>query len=434
LNTGTLINSPVYNSDFGGNFIFNGSNTYINVSSSPSTDLKNTATLTAWVRSTTNNTFKWILQYGRHNPATDRAIVIWNDNRAAMYTYGSGSGTTDNAYSSTIITDGKWHHIVGVVETTGTKIYVDGQLEGTSTPSLSTSYVPADVKIGINESGLTYPFAGNLGAVSMYNRALPLEEIQKIYNEESARYNRTPVKDLLTLGSTPRRAATSPAALRAAGITTDGSYWIQPLGQEPYLTYVRFNYLDGSDWMLLLKVNNTNDMPSGSAFWTNARLKNHLDMNLTSTEWSKYGIWNTYRFNRIAMDMGGRVFPIMIFNTGRTMYNFINGNSPGTPFAGFPANSTDPQISTTASTSYDAFPMKAGSNVSLQTGNERFVQKYGINCWANNASNSTTDIRGLQSLGRAGAWVGCPLDEGAHLFNNESNSGADSGIGFLHRQ
>jgi hypothetical protein len=181
--------------------------------------------------------------------------------------------------------------------------------------------------------------------------------------------------------------------------------------------------------MLLLKVHNSNDMTSGNGFWTNSTLNNANDMNLTSGSWSKYGIWNTYTFTRIAMEMGaGRVYPIMIFNTGRTMFNFINGNSPGAGFAGYPANSTDPSMG--SNVSYDSFPMKTGSNIGLQTGNERVRQMWGINSWANNSTNGNPDCRGFSSIGRAGAWVGCPTDEGGHTFNNSSNSGADSGFGF----
>ncbi len=31
--------------------------------------------------------------------------------------------------------------------------------------------------------------------------------------------------------------------------------------------------------------------------------------------------------------------------------------------------------------------------------------------------------------GRSGAWIGCPLDEGGHVFNAASSPGADSGFG-----
>jgi len=229
-------------------------------------------------------------------------------------------------------------------------------------------------------------------------------------------------------GSTSARAATSPAALRSLGITSNGGYWIRPPGQTAFLTFIRFNYLDGSDWMCLLKVHNTGDMPSGSAFWTNGTLNNENDMNLTSGSWSKYGIWNTYTFTRIAMEMGaGRVFPIMIYNTGRTMFNFINGNSPGAGFAGFAADSTDPSMG--SNVAYNNFPMKAGSNIGFQSGTETLRQMWGINSWGNNAANGNPDCRGLASVGRAGAWVGCPIDEGGHAFNNATNSGADSGLG-----
>jgi len=230
-------------------------------------------------------------------------------------------------------------------------------------------------------------------------------------------------------GTTAARAAESPAALRAVGITTNGGYWIRPPGQTAFQTFVRFNYLDGGDWMCLLKVHNTGDIPAGSAFWTNNTLRNETDVNLTSGSWSKYGIWNTVTFTRLAMEMGaGRVYPIMIFNTGRTMFNFINGNSPGAGFAGFPANSTDPAMG--SNVRYDSFPMRQGSNVGVQTNSEPIRQMWGINSWANTASNSNPDCRSLSSIGRAGAWVGCPTDEGGHGFNATSNGGADSGFGF----
>jgi hypothetical protein len=151
-------------------------------------------------------------------------------------------------------------------------------------------------------------------------------------------------------------------------------------------------------------------------------------MDLGSGIWAKYGIWNTYTFNRIAMQMDNRIWPVMVFNTGRTMYNFINGNSPGSRDAGYGCDSTEPSIGNTSN--YASVPMAAGANVSNQTGNEPYIQKYGINCWSNNSSNGVTDTRGYSSLGRAGAWVGAAMDEGGHTFNAEANAGSDSGMGF----
>ena len=122
-----------------------------------------------------------------------------------------------------------------------------------------------------------------------------------------------------------------------------------------------------------------------------------------------------------------RVPPIMIFGTARTMFQACTQQNYSGGFNGIPATSTDPAFS---NVSYASMPMKSGSAFPLQTGTENIVQQYGIGCFANNSANSTTDNAGLASIGRAGAWVGAPLDEGGLSFNGQSNGGADSGFGF----
>ena len=240
----------------------------------------------------------------------------------------------------------------------------------------------------------------------------------------------SPNKAIIRDGSAPEKAANSVADIRNLGITTNGAYYLDPgLVGNPYYTYIKFNFIDGGDWQLILKVFNRGDMPSGSSFWTNSTLQNANDMNLTSGSWSKYAAWNRVTFTRLMMEMtANRVPPIMIFSTGRTMFTACTQQNYSGGFNGIPATSTDPQLGN--SVSYNSMPMKSGSAFPLQTGTENIVQQYGIGCFANNSSNSTTDNAGLASIGRAGAWVGCPLDEGGLTFNNQSNGGADSGFGF----
>jgi hypothetical protein len=237
-------------------------------------------------------------------------------------------------------------------------------------------------------------------------------------------------KAIIRDGSTAEKAANSIADLKDLGINTNGAYWLDPgLVENPYLSYIRFNYLDGNDWQLILKVHNRGDMTSGSAFWTNSTLQNELDMNLTSGSWSKYAAWNRVAFTRLAMEMSpGRVPPIMIFNTARTMFQACTLRNYTGGFQAIMANSTDPQLGN--SVAYNTMPMKQGAPFPLQTGNERILQGWGIGNFANNSSNSTTDNAGLSSLGRAGAWVGAAGDEGGHVFGNQPNSGSDSGFGF----
>lgn len=224
-------------------------------------------------------------------------------------------------------------------------------------------------------------------------------------------------------------------SLRSGGVTADGAYWFSTSKQAtPFQAYVKFNFIDGSDWALLLKVHNRGDMPSGSSYWTNTTLYNESDFNLTSGTWSKYATWNGIAFNRVAMEMAGRVPPVMIYNTARTFAEAMALTSTSVNNGGLRADATDPAFGPGAGHDYSnssAFPMKVGANFSRQPGGQEwYIQGYGINVWALNSSNSTTSVDGLASTGIAGARIGAPMDESTHTFNNASNTGADSGFGF----
>ena len=206
--------------------------------------------------------------------------------------------------------------------------------------------------------------------------------------------------------------------------------------------FCKFNYLDGGDWGLMLKVHNRADMPSGSSFWTNTTVNNADDWNLySSSTFSKYNSWNGIPFTRLAMDMGGRVPPIMIFNTSRTFAQAItaSGATNSTSQTGLRCDSTDPAFGPGAGHDYSnssAFPMKVGSNFSRQSnGLEWYIQGYGIGSFANTAGHATANTSdssfgSLPTTAANGAWIGAPLDEGTHTFNGPSQGGADSGFGF----
>ena len=430
---GTLYNSPTYNSSEG-SVTFNGTNQYMGASVS-STLLDGDPSFTAELFIRIDSSFSSGSPWGIGGTGQGKSISGWapSTNRIHLDLYDSTRQDTLKNYPL-----GQYVHIVWTKTGTGVQssniaCYINGVLTSTTqTRSVTTGPIFNTSTAGITLGRLNSDAAGNaapctIGVYRVYSRALSYREVLQNYNSQCERFS-LPKFSTTTPGSSPLTAVPSPAALRSAGIWKDGAYWIQPVGQAACLTYVRFNYIDGGDWMLLMKVYNPGDFTSGSAFWTNATTYNDTDFNLNSGTWSKYGIWNTYTFTRLAMQMQARTLPIMIWNTGRTMFNFINGNSAGAGFAGYPCDSTDPAIGSNAL--YDTMPMKIGATIgTAQTGNERYVQAYGINCWANNASNGTTDTRGFSALGRAGAWIGAPLDEGGHTFNATSNGGSDSGIG-----
>lgn len=222
--------------------------------------------------------------------------------------------------------------------------------------------------------------------------------------------------------------ASSPAAIYSANSSSANGWYYYTTGSTTYGAFTRFNWQLGRHWMLVLKVLNRGDMPSGSAFWTNATLNNENDQDISGGSWAKYAGWNNFTCNYILLDMNGTIPAIMQFTNGATMYNFMQNNA-GAAFGGLGCNATTPTITTNLAYTQAGF-YQSGGPFAQQTGFEPIVQLYGINSFANNASNGNPDNAGLSSVARAGARVGCALDEGGHAFNNGNNGGSDSGFGF----
>lgn len=236
----------------------------------------------------------------------------------------------------------------------------------------------------------------------------------------------------LGLGSSAATPASSVAQLRSNGITSDGVYWFSTsLVTTPFQAYVRFNFIDGGDWYLLLKLYNQGEMTSGSAYWKNSTTVNDSEFNLASGAWSKYQTWNAFGFTRVMMEMwqGGaqKIPPIMIWNTAKTsMYTVMSAITPANG-SGVPCDSTDPAISGTTP-AYYSMTMKSGTTFTNNGGLEMYMQQYGLGQFGNNSQNGTP-AEGYVSAGFSGAWIGCSLDDVTHTFNAAVNTGSDSGFG-----
>jgi len=241
------------------------------------------------------------------------------------------------------------------------------------------------------------------------------------------------------LGKASSNPASSIAALRAAGQTTDGAYWFSTTtNPTPFQAYVKFNYIDGNDWCLILKVFNQGDMPSGSSYWQNTTLNNSTDFNLTSGSWSKYASWTGMPFKCVMTVMtnsnGPMVPPIMAWtNPFPSMYGALSGSTIGNQ-TGYYCLSSNPYMGSTGyryySGSGNALPMLSGVNPSNNGGAEWYIQAYGLACWGNNSTESST-AEGYASVARAGAWIGGPLDESSvqSPYAQTATNGADSGFG-----
>ena len=93
--------------------------------------------------------------------------------------YADSANYVDNVASEVAWSAVNWAHVAVVVDSASMRIYVDGVLTSTTawtgTPSACSSV--ADMLVGI-EQGLTFPLAGQLDELRIWNVARPLDQIQ----------------------------------------------------------------------------------------------------------------------------------------------------------------------------------------------------------------------------------------------------------------
>ena len=203
-NSATLVSAPVYSSNNGGFFTFNGSTQYATFGDILDTVFVGTSamfTVSAWVKLAVTNMLnsyivgkwatgegQWVLRIG-DGSTPDRANFFWSN---------PGNTAYINQNSSITITDtNKWYNIVGVYDimsgpTTSMKIYVDGVDVSTynennvgSPTQISTT--SADLIIG-NRLDLTRGFNGSISNIMIHDRALSPLEVKQNFNAMRGRY------------------------------------------------------------------------------------------------------------------------------------------------------------------------------------------------------------------------------------------------------
>ena len=178
-NDGTLLNSPTFNSDFGGSIIFNGSSKRATLTSP--FGKSGFTTLSTWYnRVEANSSGTWRTLYGttttniHHliSQSSTRELGIWD---------GSFRG-----FGFTPPIDGSFHNYTVVYESTvDATLYVDGKFQSTIVIALNLDTSPIG-SIGNWNSGNYW--AGNIATTQIYNRALTSDEILQNYNATKSRF------------------------------------------------------------------------------------------------------------------------------------------------------------------------------------------------------------------------------------------------------
>jgi len=158
--------------------------------------LTNRVTISMWVRQTQS----W---FGDPTPLLNK----WNGNGMYIALDGFNSGNPQNRVrwrinnntfvtSSVNVPNSTWTHIVCVYTGAQLRIYQNGVLTGQTAQTGNIPVTGSNLQIGRQSNGLgAIDYRGDLDEVKIYNRAMNVEEIRTLFNNESVAFANTPFCD-----------------------------------------------------------------------------------------------------------------------------------------------------------------------------------------------------------------------------------------------
>lgn len=197
-NNGTLINGPIFNSIGNGNLVFDGSNDYVNINASDTTNIRGSITVSMFCKSNYNSTLGWnnywagVSKYNQFVLGPNGA----NGTGKMAFIINSGGdwyplGYNGDIWGQTNINPKDWHLYTGVYnQNTGMLyLYIDGIEEVSFNIGIKTLTNDLDYfNIGRRDNDSQY-LNSSISHVSIYNRALSPEELLQNYNATKSRFN-----------------------------------------------------------------------------------------------------------------------------------------------------------------------------------------------------------------------------------------------------
>ena len=202
---GTLINGPTFNSSNSGSIVFDGIDDYISVANF---DYGRTGfTAEAWFKYNTYSPSGYksgILMKWQTGAGTNNEFCLYTEGSSANTPYWPGfaiQGNNNIIYNiqdtSLIQVTGSWYHQVGTFDGTYLKLYVNGVLRTTSSPTGTNTvktYSAQPFSIAsfgskiANQGSELYSSPASIGNVKLYNRALTATEVSQNYNAKKGRF------------------------------------------------------------------------------------------------------------------------------------------------------------------------------------------------------------------------------------------------------
>ena len=188
--TGSLINSPTFNTSNGGNFGFVADD-YIVMEENSALNTQ-TPSVEVWIK--TNATTQDGFWFEKGNVNTQYSLfqegtnIVWRQDISQEGTNIVSQYTT----AATYITTSNWAQVIGTYTSGDRRTYINGILRTsdaqTGVVATNTNGMSIGVYGGFN-GGRGYFYNGNLAIVRVYNRVLLASEVLQNYNAQKSRFN-----------------------------------------------------------------------------------------------------------------------------------------------------------------------------------------------------------------------------------------------------
>lgn len=155
-------------------------------------------TCCSWVKvNNGDNTVNSICYYGEIYALQFRQLICYADGKFGLNTNWQDLNSSNyNTKSTSIINDGEWHFIVATWSGSVCNLYLDGNLDGTS--SSMTTFNTANNYFFVSDDPPSNRFSGSLSMLRIYNKVLTPEEIGIIFQGEN---NCTKLYQILAMGN-----------------------------------------------------------------------------------------------------------------------------------------------------------------------------------------------------------------------------------------
>lgn len=180
--TGTLVNSPTYNSSNGGSFAFDGVDDYVNVSSFNVNHGTSNFSYSCWAYLSGKPSLGTIFENGLW---TNSIIFRFETSGITLYSMGTYYGFFSWNPALSV-----WNHLTWVRDGNNMLFYINGVFSATLPfgTSVNVNPSPGNLFIGTSQHSTGQCFNGRLNLTCVYTTALTAAQVSQNFNASRGRY------------------------------------------------------------------------------------------------------------------------------------------------------------------------------------------------------------------------------------------------------